>query len=369
MTVSLALFFVIEYAFVFCYNLFIRGEGNVPTEGVFRNEMMLPVIVESKGDYKMDKRKFFTPLLGAAFMLGAGFTAFAANEISMERAREIALEKTGGGSVTECELDYENGRKVYDIEIIDGYTKYKMEIGVTDSRVYDYSQKTYEAYGEKGADEITAEKAKAAALERAGGGTVVKCKLDFENGRKVYEIDIVDGGTRYEMDVSAEDGKILKYQQKTVAEYDASVSGKADITAEKAREIALEKTGGGTVVECELDYEHGRKVYEFKIVNGRRKYEFDVCVTDSEIYDYRQEEIPGSDDDHRSYGDTIISPDRAKEIALERTGGGVVVKCELDYEDRRQVYEIEIVNGRVEYEMEIDAADGRIYGYEEDYDD
>lgn len=317
----------------------------------------------------MDKRKIISPLIGIAFVLGAGFTAFGANEITTERAREIALEKTGGGFVTECELDYEDGRKVYDIEIIDGYTKYKMEIDATDSQIYDYSQKTYEAYGKKGTDEITAKKAKEVALERAGGGAVVKCKLNFENGRKVYEIDIVDGGVRYEMDVSVADGEILKYQQKTVAEHDASVSGKADITAEKAREIALEKTGGGTIVECELDYEHGRKVYEFKVVNGGMKYEFDVCVTDSKIYDYRQEEIPDDRDSHKSSGDTIISSDRAKEIALKKTGGGIVVKCKLDNEDHRQVYEIEIVNGRVEYEMDIDALDGRIYDYEEDYGD
>jgi len=324
----------------------------------------------------MRRKHILSLLLAAVFTMLFSIAAFAATEITMEQAKEIALAKTGGGAVTECKLDYDDGRQVYEIEIIDGNTKYEMDIGVTDSQIYDYSEKTYAAYDSTGANEISAEEAKEIALAKTGGGTVVQCKLDFENGKKVYEVDIVNGDTRYEMDVSVTDSKIIKFEQKTVAAYNSSVSDSTEITAEKAQEIALAKTGGGTVVQCKLDYEHGRKVYEIEIVNGNTKYELDVCATDSQIYDYEQETITNtgssagnSTGDQNATSGSIISAERAKEIALAKTGGGTVVKCKLDYEDGRQVYEIEIIDGRVEYEMDIGATDGKIYEYDVDYDD
>jgi len=63
-------------------------------------------------------------------------------KMTVEKAQEIALAKTGGGTVIECNLDYENGRKVYDIKIINGDTKYCMDVGVLDSRIYDYETET-----------------------------------------------------------------------------------------------------------------------------------------------------------------------------------------------------------------------------------
>jgi uncharacterized membrane protein YkoI len=107
----------------------------------------------------------------------------------------------------------------------------------------------------------------------------------------------------------------------------------------------------------------------------------DVCATDSKIYDVEQETIASGSADgglaerQSSTGSSAttdnggISAERAKEIALAKTGGGTVVQCHPDYENGRKVYEIEIIKGRVEYDMDIGAADGVIYEYDVDYDD
>ena len=55
---------------------------------------------------------------------------------------------------------------------------------------------------------------------------------------------------------------------------------------------------------------------------------------------------------------------------MNRVGTGTLVKCELDYDDDTQKYkyEIEIKDGRVEYDLEIDANSGEIIKYEQDQD-
>lgn len=299
-------------------------------------------------------------------------TAFAAQEITAEKAKEIALAKTGGGTVTECKPDYDDGRKFYEIEIINAGTKYEMDVAADNSQIYDYEQETYAGYS--GTEEITAEAAQRIALEKTKGGEVISCKLDFEDGVKIYEVDIVHEDIRYEVDISVTDSTILKFEQETMASYNTSVSGNTEISADRAKEIALAKTGGGTVTKCKLEYEHGRKVYEIKIVSQNTSYELDVCVTNSQIYDYEQETVNDTHDNKQAdsatnSSSTKITAERAKEIALAKTGGGTVIKCEFDYDDGRAVYEIEIRNGRTEYEMNIGAEDGSIFDFEMDYDD
>ena len=48
--------------------------------------------------------------------------------------------------------------------------------------------------------------------------------------------------------------------------------------------------------------------------------------------------------------------------------GAVVVSCKLDWEDGRQVYEVELRSGRTEYDFEIDAQTGSIVSRDVDYD-
>ena len=184
---------------------------------------------------------------------------------------------------------------------------------------------------------ITAARAKEIALATVGGGTVTDCILEGE--REVYKATVLYGDKKYGMDIDAASGAVTNYRLETIeaATYPASPetqapsdtpapattdmpppatappppsgsqstpspstpSSNSEITTERAKEIALAKVGGGTVTECKLDYENGRKVYELKIVYGNTKYEMDVDAITGAISDYSAEAIKGSsDDDH-----------------------------------------------------------------------
>lgn len=65
---------------------------------------------------------------------------------------------------------------------------------------------------------ISQDEALAAALEHAGFKKeqldfLKKIELDWERGRKIYEISFYQGGFEYEYDVDAATGKILKFEK------------------------------------------------------------------------------------------------------------------------------------------------------------
>lgn len=64
---------------------------------------------------------------------------------------------------------------------------------------------------------IGEERAREIALEKAGlkesEVTLIKVKLDRDDGRYVYEIEFKRGLTEYEAEINAEDGKILKFEK------------------------------------------------------------------------------------------------------------------------------------------------------------
>ena len=65
---------------------------------------------------------------------------------------------------------------------------------------------------------ITEEEAIASALEHARLKKdqvefLKKVELDFEHGRKIYEVEFFYNGLEYEFDIDAESGKILKFKK------------------------------------------------------------------------------------------------------------------------------------------------------------
>lgn len=145
--------------------------------------------------------------------------------ISEDKAVAIALEKTGGGTVTSVELDKDKDTIIYDIEIQNDNVKYDVDINAQTSEVIIREQEikqkpnTTTSMNEKAAnnsnttDVISKAKAISIALEKTGGGTVTEVELDNENGQYVYEIEIRNGNIEYDLDINAKTGKVIKFKK------------------------------------------------------------------------------------------------------------------------------------------------------------
>lgn len=184
------------------------------------------------------------------------------------------------------------------------------------------------------------------------------------------------------MDVSYDSATktaILVTADKSAVQQGSSTS--SYISAERAKEIALADAGvkaaDAVFLRAQLDWDDGRAEYEVEFYSGNVEYDYDIdAVTgairssDRDLENFR---IPTTGTTQTNQGGTsgsTISNERAKEIALaEVPSGTTVVKCQLDWDDGRQVYELELRNGRTEYDFEIDAQTGDIVSRDVDYDD
>ncbi|WP_404406962.1 PepSY domain-containing protein [Jeotgalibacillus malaysiensis] len=145
------------------------------------------------------------------------------------------------------------------------------------------------------------------------------------------------------------------------------------ISVEEAKEKALAEYEG-VVESIELEKKRDGYVYDIDIDNGDMDYDLDMDASNGEIL--RVEEERDDDDDDRddnvtssdsngtagSSNEDYISQEEAIEIALAEVEG-TLESVELDDDDGRAIYEVEINTGTGDdddAEFDIDAVTGEI---------
>ena len=156
------------------------------------------------------------------------------------------------------------------------------EIGSQD---FGYHQHDEPAAGQHSSgDEIDLEAAKRIALQNAGvesaDAAFTKAQLDYDDGVAEYEIEFVAGSTKYEYEISAANGTVLKSSKESVEQISGGTSSQASISVDEAKSIALNyaKFTADQVVytKSELDYDDGRAEYEIEFYAGGKEYSFTI---------------------------------------------------------------------------------------------
>ena len=175
--------------------------------------------------------------------------------------------------------------------------------------------------------------------------------------------------------------KVFALMLLSVMLFGCSNSSKVEaISLEEAEDIALKEVNG-EILKAEKDKDDGITYYDFTIVTDTEKYEVEVNAENGKVLKVEKDDdyVPAKSNttdqtnqtnQNNTQNTTQITAEKAQEIAMNRVGTGTLVKCELDYDDDTQKYkyEIEIRDGRVEYDLEIDATSGDIIKYEQDHD-
>ena len=142
-------------------------------------------------------------------------------------------------------------------------------------------------------DEAAAQKI---ALEHAGvkaaDATIIKSKLDYEDGHQVYDIEWYAGGAKYDYEIAADTGEIISsaYEEKTMGADSKNVT----VSEADAKKTALDRVSGATdkdIYEWKLDYDDGRQEYEGKIIYAGMEYEFTIDASTGSVLEWDAEKI------------------------------------------------------------------------------
>ncbi|WP_137789300.1 PepSY domain-containing protein [Bacillus sp. E(2018)] len=156
----------------------------------------------------------------------------------------------------------------------------------------------------------------------------------------------------------------------------SAFAAKNVISEKQAKDIALEKTKGGTVTEMELDREGLKDKYEIEVLNGEKEFDLDIVAETGKISKVEEgmkdqddndndddgDDDNNSDDDNESSDrDDQIDPakikitsEQAQSIALKKVSGTIKeMSLDDDY-----VYEFEIQKDGKDIDVNVDAITG-----------
>ena len=284
-------------------------------------------------------------LTGTALMLAAALTGCSntptANQpqssqqqavyISIEQAQETALDAakidTADADISSATLSEVAGVTCYKVKFTSGDHAYSYSINAENGEVLEMSsqeQSTSAASTDEdtqtvapsavpGTDTSTAPaqtapntntstgavdeaKAQEIALAHAGikaaDAAITKSKLDYDDGRQVYEIEWYANGAKYDYEVAVATGEIINsgYEAKTVV----GTGNSATVSEVTAKQTALARVSGAMekdIYEWKLDYDDGRPEYEGKIIYDGSEYEFTIDATAGTITGWDAEVI------------------------------------------------------------------------------
>lgn len=243
---------------------------------------------------------------------------------------------------------------------------------------------------------IGADAAKNAALQHAGLSanqvTFLKAEFDYDDGRMIYEVEFHSGNQKYEYEIDASNGQVVKYETEATgsAPSTGTASSSSYIGESAAKTAALSHAGvkesDTSYCNAWLEYDDGRaECYEVEFMVGSSRYEYEIALTSAtvlkhEVKTYSQPASGGGSTTANSgtgsnAGSTgnsgsgsgtssDIGSEAAKNAALKDAGVSAssanFVKAERDWDDGRLEYEIEFWANNTEYDYTVDGTTGAI---------
>lgn len=218
------------------------------------------------------------------------------NGINQVQAKKTALYDAGiaeeDTEYCNVKLEYENGRpEYYEVEFYADGVEYEYEIDPYNGSILKSTKESGYVPPVSPSALMTADQAAAIACSAAGveaeNVASMKTKLDWDDNTRIYEVEFVYDGTKYEYELNAADGTILKSDQEAATRAQASQTlpsappaSYTYIDSSAAQKAALQHAGVSASeaknLKCELDEDHGLSRYEIEFNVGKTEYEYEI---------------------------------------------------------------------------------------------
>ncbi len=153
---------------------------------------------------------------------------------------------------------------------------------------------------------ISLDKAKEIALSHAGLSadqvTFVQANMDFDDGIQKYDIKFYCNGQEYDYEINSSNGQIIQFDydmeynyipNNNTTNYQSNVNTTANISVERAKEIALSHAGLSadqvTFVKVKMDFDDGIQKYEIEFYYNYREYSYEIDANTGNILSYEQD--------------------------------------------------------------------------------
>ena len=224
--------------------------------------------------------------------------------------------------------------------------------------------------------------------ELTGNFLNITTECDRDDGH--YDVEFWCDGCEFDYDVDSQTGDILReetdYRYTPPAPSDpapttptptdpapTTPTQPTDIGAEAAKSAALAHAGLSanqvTFIKAQKDYDDGRAVYDVDFYTADTEYDYEIAAADGAVVKYETEKRPGAPAPTTPTQQTDIGADAAKAAALKRAGiadasGVTWIKCQHDWDDGWQKYELEFECGATVYECDVNATSGAVTKFE-----
>lgn len=315
----------------------------------------------------------------AILILGSlSITTLQATTVSKEQAVKKATQSVPKESKLVIVVEKGNGYEVKFYNESKSET-YEVEISNDGQNIKEFKS---EKIGVQGSNNVVLNEAdiKKRVLKEYSNAKIISIQLNNDDGVKEYQVKLSQDNMIGEIEVNPQTGTIFKRDFEQIANQKVSsieiAKNDKFISVEKAKEIALNKIPDALITEIKLDFELGKYIYEIEAYKNGYEYEIKLDAKTGkglslfkDLDDWYDEtmlvkessKIPNIEQIQKNdISDTIISIEKAKNIALEKVPGAKVIKIKQDYDNGISIYEVELQKGNLEYDLDIDARTGQI---------
>ena len=337
----------------------------------------------------------------AVLVLGGGRFVQAEEKTSLAQAIEAAQKEVPGGKVIEAGRETEKGAVLYEVVMLSGEVVKEVRIdaatgkvlGVKDKKAdADEAEELAEIKQAVGAIKISLTQALEAAAKEVKDAKVVGVELGVEDGKPVYELELLQGEKRMELLVDAVGGKVVKaegakkeQESEQAEEAHACAEGakalaQAKVTLGQALETALKEGKGAKPFKADLEIEKGKTIFDIELLDGEKGPEMEIDALDGKLLKFESVEEQAKEDAEEGDRDGKEEQDEAKEkaaaakalpqakitlaqaveTAVAQGPAGKAYSAEFKPEDDAPRYEVQVVAGDKCMEVAIDGISGKV---------
>ncbi|GAA4070878.1 PepSY domain-containing protein [Amphibacillus indicireducens] len=129
--------------------------------------------------------------------------------ISSDDASKIAHDQVPNATIIKIELDSDDGQRYYEIEMHTDDQEVEIEIDAYTGKVIMIEYERLEGSRKGNSEIISMDEAKQIALAKEPGAKIIEAKLDRDDGKYYYEIEMETSKYEIEVDIDAQTGKII----------------------------------------------------------------------------------------------------------------------------------------------------------------